>query len=114
LAHLGLAAVTFGAAPTACWLLWQRFRHDPAWRSLAGLTLFTAIVTVACAVIMRLGPSLPPDPPNDLNAIAGLLQRIPIVTWLLWVMAVGAALLRPRQDRGEATAVLAAVPHSGS
>lgn len=92
--HLLLAAIAFVLWPLTCFVFYRRFRVDPAWRPLAGWTLFTALSTALLSLLLIVGSAPVASAPNLLNAGAGLIQRTSIITFAAWQFAVAWRLWR--------------------
>jgi hypothetical protein len=80
--HNLFGALFFSLSPVSCFVFLRRFWVDAAWRSLRWWTLAAGIIIVAAVVLLRVGPTQPPAPPNDFNAWSGLIQRTAPVTYL--------------------------------
>jgi hypothetical membrane protein len=95
IAHAILGAIAFTLMPAICFVFYRRFRKDQQWRSMANWTL-AACVVIVCAIallkIAQLGP---------LHHLAGLFQRIALVTFFGWTFAVAAGLARIRPPNGQ-------------
>jgi Protein of unknown function (DUF998) len=83
--HWAVGGLVFTLQPVSCFVFLRRFRVDPGWRSLQWPTLTAGIITSAAVLVMSLGPTQPPAPPNAVNAWNGVLQRALIVPYLAWI-----------------------------
>jgi hypothetical protein len=79
----------FYGAPIACFLFVQHFREAPRWRSLAGYTLATGVVTVVAAIALPLVvvPEWPTRPPWG-----GIIQRTHHIPYFIWQAIVASRL----------------------
>jgi hypothetical protein len=92
--HNFLGALFFSLGTLTCFLFLRRFREDTNWHSLTWWTLGAALVMTACVVLMAVGPTEPPAPPNEFNAWVGLIQRVFLITYMTWVFAVAYRLYK--------------------
>jgi hypothetical protein len=79
----------FYGAPIACFLFAPHFREAPRWRSLAGYTLATGVVTVVAAIALPLVlvPEWPTRPPWG-----GIIQRTHHIPYFIWQAIVAGRL----------------------
>src|SRR5262245_21590462 len=79
----------FYGAPIACFLFARHFREAPRWRSLAGYTLATGVVTVVAAIALPLVlvPEWPTRPPWG-----GIIQRTHHIPYFIWQAVVASRL----------------------
>jgi hypothetical protein len=98
LAHAILGGIVFALMPATLFVFYRRFHVDPAWRALARPTFVAALAVTATILVWRVGPTRPPSPPNELNEWVGAMQRAVLVTFLGWVVALSAMLLRWRGE----------------
>lgn len=94
--HQLFGAFAFLLMPISCLVFWRRFRSDPNWRLLQHWTLLAGIITIGAVVLLRVGVT-PPAPPSLLNQWIGLIQRIALVTFLVWIFTFALHLLRIRR-----------------
>src|ERR1019366_5827171 len=88
----GALAVTLG--PVSCFPFALRFRHDRKWRSFLWWTLAVGTIMTAAVVLLSVGPTRAPAPPNAYNAWAGVIQRMIVIPYMAWVVTFGLGLLR--------------------
>ncbi|WP_161884232.1 DUF998 domain-containing protein [Deinococcus alpinitundrae] len=81
LIHGLFGAVVFSLAPVSCFVSFNRFRQDPAWRPLARLTLLIGLVLVITIALLK-SSQFPQSPMYDWK---GLIQRVFLVTFLAWI-----------------------------
>jgi hypothetical membrane protein len=86
--HEALGAIVFTAMPIACFVLSRRFRNDPRWRPW---TLAAGTIIVCAIVLMKLGQLSS----SALTPWLGLLQRIAVITFLVWTFSLALKLIRP-------------------
>lgn len=91
--HGLLGAMVFALAPITCIVFWRRFRSDPEWQPLQWWTLAAAVILIAAIVLLRFA-SPPPPSTNALVPWAGLVQRVLVVTLMLWVFTFAYHLFR--------------------
>jgi uncharacterized membrane protein len=91
--HGILGAIAFTLMPAICFVFYRRFRKDQQWRSLATWTLAASAVIVSAIVLLKIAQLEP------LHRLAGLFQRIALITFFGWTFAFAARLgrIRPRQ-----------------
>jgi hypothetical membrane protein len=75
--HNIFGAIFFSLCPISCYVFWRLFREQDEWRSFRKLTLVAGVVAIKGAVLT----------PNALTDYAGLIQRIDLITFLLWIVA---------------------------
>lgn len=92
--HWGFGALVFSLSPVSCFVFWNRFRQDPKWQSLAWWTLAVAVITSAAVILMSIGPTRPPAPPNAWNEWSGLIQRAVLIPYFAWLFAFAMSLYR--------------------
>ena len=82
--HGIFGALVFSLAPVSCFVFWRRFREDPKWKHLQGWTLTAGIVTTV-ALILLTASAKQPIQPNVFTPWNGLIQRLVIVPYLIWI-----------------------------
>jgi hypothetical protein len=82
--HGIFGALVFSLSPVSCFVFWRRFREDPNWRHLQGWTLAAGIVTTV-AVILLSAATKTQVIPNAFTQWNGLIQRMVIVPYLIWI-----------------------------
>jgi hypothetical protein len=93
----GLAGgIVFLLMPITCFVYLRRFLADPNWQSLRRWTLvlgtIEAVGVLAFTIVAKL-----PQQANPLANWLGLLQRIALVPFMLWLFAFGLQLVRRSQ-----------------
>lgn len=101
LLHGVFGAAFFYGAPIACFLFARHFREAPRWRSLAGYTLATAVVTVIAAIGGRIALGLEH---TTRPSWGGVVQRTHHMLYFIWQAIVAGRLA----GAGERRAALAA------
>lgn len=93
--HGVLGAIVFVLMPLVCFVFLRRFGREPAWRWFWGPTLALGGFAAVADVVFTAATKSP-----NLVAVtmpwAGLLQRLVIVPFMLWVIVFAAGLLRRR------------------
>jgi hypothetical membrane protein len=87
--HLLFGAIVFTAMPTSCFVFFRRFRQDRHWRWLRVWTLVAGAVIVAAIAIQKILPVVAPD---SFHNVAGLIQRVELLTYLIWIVAFATRL----------------------
>jgi uncharacterized protein DUF998 len=94
--HGVFGALVFSLSPVSCFVFWRRFREDVNWQHLQGWTLTAGIITTAAVVLLSAGTKTQVAP-NVFTPWNGLIQRMVIIPYLVWIFMFAAALRR-RQD----------------
>ena len=82
--HGIFGALVFSLSPVSCFVFWRRFRQDQNWKHLQGWTLAVGIITLA-AVVLLSAATKTQDIPNALTPWSGLIQRMVIIPYLIWI-----------------------------
>lgn len=98
--HWGFGGLIFSLSPVSCFVFWSRFRRDPKWQSLTWWTLAIGVITGAAVILMSIGPTRPPAPPNAWNEWSGLLQRSVLIPYFVWLFTFATSLYRRSQSIG--------------
>ncbi|MFX0062167.1 MAG: DUF998 domain-containing protein [Candidatus Hermodarchaeota archaeon] len=106
--HQLLGALAFVLFPVSCFVFWWRFKEDPEWQSLRWGTLIAGLIIVVGIILLRIGPTMPPEPPNAFNAWVGLIQRVIIIPYLAWIFTF-AFMFRKR--RIQSMSKINLIPH---
>ena len=88
--HGIFGGLVFSLAPVTCFVFWRHFRADPRWRSLQAGTFVAGVVGTIGLVLMRIGMT----PENVLASWIGLVQRITLGAFLVWIGAFALTLYR--------------------
>jgi len=91
--HGIFGALVFSLSPISCFVFWSRFRQDPQWQHLQGWTLAAGIITTV-AVILLSASTKNPVTPNAFTEWNGLIQRMVIIPYLIWIFTFAVALRR--------------------
>ena len=89
--HGIFGALVFSLSPISCFVFWRRFRQDPNWQILKGWTLAAGIITTA-AVILLSAAIKTQVIPNVFTPWTGLIQRMVIIPYLIWIFSFAFAL----------------------
>lgn len=92
---LSAVGLIFALLPAACGVLARAFSAEPRWRALASFTGFTAAATLLLFVGGLALMSPPGQPPRFGNQHAGLIQRIDVSVFLVWLWVTAWRLKRP-------------------
>lgn len=84
LLHGIFGALVFSLSPVSCFVFWRRFREDPNWQHLQGWTLLAGIVTTVAVLLLTIATKIPVTP-NVFTPWNGLIQRMLIVPYLVWI-----------------------------
>jgi hypothetical protein len=93
--HGIFGALVFSLSPISCFVFWRRFREDPNWKHLQAWTLTAGIITTA-AVILLSASTKQAIQPNTFTPWNGLIQRMVIVPYLIWIFTFAFALRNKR------------------
>ncbi|HJZ73130.1 MAG TPA: DUF998 domain-containing protein [Vicinamibacterales bacterium] len=84
--HGILGAIAFTLMPASCFVFYRRFRKDARWRPLATWTVAACVVIVSAIVLLKIAQLGP------LRGLAGLFQRMILVTFFGWTFVFGVSL----------------------
>ena len=84
--HAIFGALVFSLSPISCFVFWRRFRQDPNWASLQGWTLAAGIITGVAVILLSIAIKLPVTP-NAFTPWNGLIQRMVIIPYLIWIFS---------------------------
>lgn len=93
--HVLLSLVAFTSLIAACFVLARRFAGDPAWRGWAFYSIATGILVLVFFIMADVVAS------PDLDAPAGLFQRLSIITGWSWIGLLALRLMRKRPPIGQ-------------
>ena len=91
--HIAAAFGTFLGTGVGYILVSRRMRRDPQWAGVAGVTLAVGVAIVVGFLLMA---PLAAAPSGPLHRWFGLLQRMILLVWFPWQIALGVRLLRVR------------------
>jgi len=92
LVHGILGAIVFVLMPIACFVYLRRFARDARWRGLWPVTLILGTITAVADVVFTLATKVPAL--VTLTAPwAGLLQRLVLVPFMVWIAVFANGLL---------------------
>jgi hypothetical protein len=92
--HWLFGSLVFSLAPASCWVFLRRFWNDPEWQSFCWWTCAIGIVTTTAVLVLSVGPTRPPAPPNSFNQWNGLIQRTLLIPYFLWTFTFAFEMLR--------------------
>jgi len=82
--HGIFGALVFSLSPISCFVFWRRFRQDQNWRHLQGWTLAVGIITTVAVILLSVATKMPVIP-NAFTPWNGLIQRMVIIPYLIWI-----------------------------
>jgi len=85
--HMRAGFLVFPFIPVAILLVARRFRREPHWRSYHGYTLATGILCLA-TITFFLAFVGPPGQPRPWPGLVGLVQRVMLLPFFVWIAAV--------------------------
>jgi hypothetical protein len=98
--HWLFGALVFSLSPISCFVFLRRFQQDPEWRPLRWWTLAVGTITAAAVILLSVGPTRAPAPPNAFNEWNGLIQRTLLVPYFTWIF-IFALRLHRRSDNSQ-------------
>jgi hypothetical membrane protein len=85
--HNIFGLIFFSLCPISCYVFWRAFREHDEWRSFQKLTLVAGVIITVGLLAFAVALEGAVLTPNALTDYAGLIQRIDIITFLLWIVA---------------------------
>ena len=89
--HGIFGALVFSLSPISCFVFWRRFREDAHWKHLSTWTLVAGVIT-SVAVVLLSASTKQAVQPNAFSPWNGLIQRMVIVPYLIWIFTFAFAL----------------------
>ena len=86
--HNIIGSIFFSLCPISCYVFWRLFREYDESRSFQKLTLVVGVIITVGLVAFTVALIGAVLTPNALTDYAGLIQRIDIITFLLWLVAL--------------------------
>ena len=93
--HGILGGIVFLLMPITIFVYLRRFRAEPRWQALAGWTLALGILCALADIFFSIASKSPSLQPV-FGDWFGLIQRVVIVPFMLWIFVLALALLRAR------------------
>jgi hypothetical protein len=93
IAHGIFGGIVFVVMPITCFVFLRRFREDARWHSLRWWSLVLGIIVSAGVFLMIVAIKIPTTAVFFVNWI-GLIQRIALVPWMLWLFVFGLGMLK--------------------
>ena len=91
--HGIFGGIVFLLIPISCFVYLRRYRVDPKWQSFQWWTLAAGIIIAAAVLLMTVATKLP-----DIQAVfkdwIGLIQRMAIVPFMIWLFTFALGILR--------------------
>lgn len=91
--HDILGWIVFPLMPISCFVFLRRFREDPNWQFLKWWTLGLGLLSALGVVLLTMAAKSA-DARNLFNHQLGLIQRIIIVPFMLWIFIFALGLLK--------------------
>jgi hypothetical protein len=99
----GLAGgIVFLLFPIICIIYFRRFQEDNNWRSFKWVTLIFGIIEIIAVLFFTIVSKLP-EASNIFSDWLGLIQRLALIPFMIWVLLFGIELLR--RNNSEATII---------
>ena len=89
--HGIFGALVFSLSPVSCFVFWRRFREDPTWKDLETWTLVAGLITTIAVVLLSVATKTT-SLANLFAEWTGLIQRMVIIPYLIWIFTFAAAL----------------------
>jgi len=85
--HNIIGAAFFLLGPISCYVLWRTFRGHSEWKSFQKPTLVITVILSIVLVIFSASQKSGQLMPNALTEYARLVQRIDLITFMIWLIA---------------------------
>jgi hypothetical protein len=79
--------------PISCFVFLRQFRRDPTWNSFAPWTLLMAAIITAALILFMFATKFPVGQ-NIFHAWFGLIQRMVLVPYMLWLFTFALAFYK--------------------
>ena len=90
----GLAGgIVFLLFPIICIIYLRRFQEDNNWRSFKWVTLLFGIIEIIAVLFFTIVSKIPEEP-NIFSDWLGLIQRLALIPFMVWVLFFGIELLK--------------------
>jgi hypothetical membrane protein len=86
--HNIIGAILLSLCPISCYVFWRAFREHDEWRLFQKLTLVAGVIITVGLLAFVVALEGAVLTPNALTDYAGLIQRIDLITFLLWIAAL--------------------------
>lgn len=91
--HGIFGGIVFVVMPITCFVFFKRFREDPKWKNLKIWTLVLGIIVSFGVFMMIVSIKIPATAVYFTNW-NGLIQRIALVPWMIWLFVFAIRMLR--------------------
>ncbi len=91
--HGILGAIAFMLMPISCFVFLRRFSTDPQWHALRGWTLVLGTISAAALVVLTITTKFP-QLQSTFADWDGLIQRMLIIPFMIWVFIFALELRR--------------------
>jgi hypothetical protein len=85
--------IVFLLMPIICILYLRRFLDDPDWHSFLWITLVLGIIEVTAVMFFTIVSKIPQNP-NMFTDWLGLIQRVALIPFMIWLLFFAIELLR--------------------
>jgi hypothetical protein len=96
--HGIFGAIVFSLMPISCFVFLRCFREDPKWQFLQWWTLALGIIIAAAVILLTVATKLP-NTQNLFGEWLGLIQRLAIVPFMIWLFVFALGLIRQSKTR---------------
>lgn len=98
--HNILGAIFFSLSPVSCFVFLRRFREEPKWYWFRRWTIIAGTIIIVAVIVLAIGQKTSITAPNALSDWIGLIQRIALITYLIWlfVFALGLHMQKKRSS----------------
>ena len=91
--HGILGGVVFSLMPVTCFVCLRGFRREPTWRSLQWWTVAAGVTITPAVVVLTIATKIAPAE-IAFNGWLGLIQRMAIVPYMVWLFVFALTLRR--------------------
>ena len=96
--HTVAGYLVFPWIPVILFIVARRFRRDDRWRSYRAYTLASGIFCLAAMVFFLLFVGTPDQPPRLASEIRGLVQRLILLPFSIWIALVARRAYRGHKE----------------
>jgi len=92
--HQLFGALVFLLSPVSCLVFWRCFRNNLKWRSLQVWTFASGAIMAITVIVLKIGSIQTSFLTNSLNGWLGFIQRIALITYLIWIFTFALGLYK--------------------